>query len=129
MRKQITLAVPEEVYEQASSIAQATQKPVDEVFQDALEQLFSPFPLHEKHAEMAQEVEAFKAMHSRLVATYLGKYVAVFQGNVIDHDEDVVVLSQRVDEKFPNEVILVRLVEPSAERILNMRSPRFLNRS
>jgi hypothetical protein len=128
MRKQITLAVPEAVYEQAISIADATQQPLDKVFEDALEQVFSPFPLHEKHDEMAQEAEAYKAMHAGLVDIYLGQYVAVFQGKVIDHDEDVVALSRRINEKLPDEVVLIRKVKQNAERILNMRSPRFLSR-
>lgn len=128
MKKRITLTVPEAIYEQATSIADATQQPVDKVFEEALEQVFSPFPLHEKHSEMAQEVEAFKAMHPRLIETYLDKYVAVFKGKVIDHDKDVVALSRRINEKLPHEVVLIRRVEPAAERVLNMRSPRFLSR-
>jgi hypothetical protein len=67
-------------------------------------------------------------MHPRLIESYLGDYVAIFQGEVIDHDEDVVALTQRIGEKLPNEVVLIRQVEKSAERILNMRSPRFLTR-
>ena len=128
MRKQIILTVPEEIFEQATSIADATQQPLDKVFEDALEQVFSPFPLHEKHEIMAQEVAAYRAMHPRLIESYLGDYVAIFQGEVIDHDEDVVALTQRIGEKLPNEVVLIRQVEQSAERILNMRSPRFLTR-
>lgn len=129
MKKRITLTIPEAIYEQATSIADSTQQPVDKVFEDALEQVFSPFPLHEKHSQMAQEVEAYKAMHSRLIETYLGKYVAVFNGKVIDHDKDVVALSLRINEKLPDEVVLIRRVELASERILNMRSPRFLNHS
>lgn len=128
MKKQITLTVPEAIYDQATSIADATHQPLDKVFEEALEQVFSPFPLHEKHQEMAQEVEAYKALHPQLVKSYLGKFVALFQGKLIDHDEDVVVLSQRINEKLPDEVVLIRRVEPEAERILNMRSPRFLSR-
>ena len=37
MRKQIILTVPEEIFEQATSIADATQQPLDKVFEDALE--------------------------------------------------------------------------------------------
>ena len=92
------------------------------------EQTFTPFPLHEKHDIMAQEVAAYKGMHFHLVKTYLGKFVAVYQGQLIDHDEDVVTLSQRINENFPDEIVLIRHVEPVAGRILNMRSPRFLSR-
>ena len=128
MRKQITLALPAAVFEQANSIADATQQPLDKVLQDALEQIFSPFPLHEKHTKMAQEVEAYKLLHPKLVEKYLGKFVAIYGGKVTDYDEDVVALTKRVTELFPNEVVLIRRVEPTTERILNMRSPRFLSR-
>jgi hypothetical protein len=106
MKKQIKLSLPEAVYEQAISIADATKQPLDKVFEDALEQVFSRFPQYEKHDEMAQEVEAYKAMHPSLVDTYLGQYVAVFQGKVIDYDGDVVSLSQRINASLPNQIVL-----------------------
>jgi hypothetical protein len=64
-----------------------------------------------------------------LIEKYLEKYVAVFKGKVIDHDKDVVTLSRRINDRLPDEVVLIRRVEPTEERILNMRSPRFLNHS
>ena len=49
--------------------------------------------------KLHEEVEAFWAMQADLVARYLGEFVAVHQGQVVDHDPDVVLLEQRIVER------------------------------
>ena len=126
MSKEITLTIPDDVYKQATEVARTTRQPVAMVLTDALKSLFLPFPLDERHKEMAKEVEAYEKKHDQLVKQYLGQYVAMYQGNIIDYDQDVVTLSKRMAQQLPSETVLIRRVEQQKECILTMRSPRFL---
>ncbi len=76
--------------------------------------------------QMEKEAAAYEAMREEMVAQYLGQYVAVFQGKVVDHDADISALVDRLDEHYPDEVVLVREVHEGPDRVLRMRSPRLI---
>jgi mannose-6-phosphate isomerase class I len=57
---------------------------------------------------MEREVATFEAKHQELVNKYLGQYVAIYQGQLIDFDTDEVGLIERINAKYPNQVVLVR---------------------
>jgi len=71
------------------------------------------------------EAEAFRAMHAELVKKYLGQYVAIHNGKVVDHDEDFQSLHSRIRRCFGRQPVLLRRVETEPERVLTFRSPRF----
>jgi len=75
--------------------------------------------------KIRKEAEAFHAMHSELVAQYLGQVVAIHEGQVVDHDEDFVALHRRIRERFGRTAVLLRRVGPKPERVLTFRSPHF----
>lgn len=127
MSTQVTLNLPDPVYQQAQRIAQTTQRDVDEVLTEALARTFQPFPINENRPAMLREIEAYKAMHPQLVQHYLGQYVAVHQGRVVDHDVDPIALLSRVKAQYPNQVVLRRKVEEQPETVLHFRSPRLAN--
>lgn len=83
-----------------------------------------PFPVDANRSTMEQNVEAYKAMHGEFVERYLGQYVAICDGQLIDHDLDPVALLQRMREQYPDQVILRRKVERMPERELRIRHPR-----
>ena len=64
-------------------------------------------------------------MHGELVEQYLGQYVAIYNGQLVDHDADPMILLTRIRSKYPNQVILRRKVERMPERELRVRHPRF----
>ena len=70
------------------------------------------------------EINAFIKMHSTLVDDYLGQNVAIYQGELVDHDHDVVALLKRVRAQYGSERVLIREVEPESDRILNFPSFR-----
>lgn len=84
---------------------------------------FSPFPIDANRVTMEQNVEAYKAMHGELVKRYLGQYVAICGGRLVDHDPDPVVLLQRVRDQHSGQVILRQKVEPMPARELRIRHP------
>ena len=124
MSKQVTLAIPEDVYRQVENVATTTDRNIADVLLESISHTFAPFPVNPQRTAMKQEIAAYIAMHPELVKNYLGQHVAVYQGRLIDHDTDPVALHQRITAKFPHQTILSRLVQEEAEPILHMRSPR-----
>ena len=125
MSKQVTLTLPEPVYQRAQQVAASTHRDVHEVLSEALAQTFRPFPVDKNRELMLREVAAFRALHPHLVQQYPGKYVAIYQGQLIDHDSDPVALLKRINQKYPDKVILRRKVEKDPDPVLHFRSPRF----
>ncbi len=91
---------------------------------DALEDSGSVYYKNPTRDVMKREIEAYHQLHTALVATHLGEFVAIFQGQVVDHDEDPVALHQRVKTNFPEKIVLSRKVTVEPEPIVHMRSPR-----
>lgn len=73
---------------------------------------------------MEQEIAAFERYHAALLRQYLHQYVAIYQGQVIDHDADQLRLLTRIDRQYPATPILIRKVEPNLPQPLRVRSPR-----
>lgn len=78
----------------------------------------------EARRAMAQEIEAFHRLHSSLLATIAGEYVAIYRGEVVDHDADQLALFQRVEARFGGLPVLIRQVRPEIEQTIMVRSPR-----
>ncbi len=70
------------------------------------------------------EAEAFCSTHAELAEKYLGQYVAIHDGKVVDHDEDFQTLHSRIRQRFGHQPVLLRLVEPEPRRVLAFCSPR-----
>lgn len=70
------------------------------------------------------EAEAFCSMHAELAEKYLGQYVAIHDGKVVDHDEDFQTLHSRIRQLFGRQPVLLRQVEIEPERVLTFHSPR-----
>ena len=70
------------------------------------------------------EAEAFRSMHAKLAEKYLGQYVAIHGGKVVDSDEDFQALHGRIRQRFGRQPVLLRQVEIEPERVLTFRSPR-----
>jgi hypothetical protein len=58
---------------------------------------------------------AYRAMHAELYARYPGQYVAVYQGQLVDHDPDGEALFERIDQRFPDEIVLMTQVRETPE--------------
>ena len=69
-----------------------------------------------------RETQAFWEMHDELVKTQLGRYVALYQGKVVDHDEDVSRLERLVQESFGSLPVLIAPVSRGPRRDLPWRA-------
>jgi hypothetical protein len=63
-------------------------------------------------------------MQAELEAKYPGEFVALHQGQVVDHDSDVVHLEQRVAEKWGEVAVLIAPVSSEPRRELSTVSFR-----
>ena len=70
------------------------------------------------------ETEAFNAQYEELRAQYPDQYVAIHQGEVIDHDPDLRTLHLRVHKQLGHIPVLLKQVTDEPERTLVFRSPR-----
>lgn len=106
----------------------AEPAPTDTDSQDIAQE--SPyFSVHPQRQVMLQEEAAFDAMLDELRDKYLGQYVAMHGGAVIDHHKDIVTLSNQVRKTHPDQVVLIRQVLADPEPELRWRSIRFLDNS
>ena len=74
---------------------------------------------------MQQEIAAFHDLHPELLEHFPGQYVAVYQGQVVDHDSEQLALYLRIRQRYPDEVVLIRQVRSEAEKTWTMRTPKF----
>ena len=126
MSTEITLTLPDPIYQHVETIAQATNRSIDELLTEAIRQAFPALDSNQNRTVIQDEVAAFEAMHAQLWQKYPHQFVAIYQGVVIDHDTDEMALIQRIDHKHPEEAVLIRRVLPHLSKILSFRSPHFV---
>lgn len=66
-------------------------------------------------AEQERNREWFEKNHEKLIEKYNGKFIAIYKQNIIDSDEDIEKLMERVEKKYPPDKISVEYV--SKEKI------------
>lgn len=123
----ITLTVPPPVYQEAFEIAHSTNRPVEEVLTESVQWFFPPFHVSEDTLVMEREVVTFESRHAELWKQYPNQYIAMYQSQVIDHDTDLVTLALRIEEQYPEQVVLIRQVLPELPQPLMFRSPHLVS--
>jgi hypothetical protein len=125
MGKQLLLTIPDEIYRRVERLAQQTDQGMNEV---VAESLVLSLPMLEESApdlEVQVEAEAFRQLHPTLWQNYPDEYVAIFQKQLVDHDSDLSALFKRIEERYPNNFVLVRPVREEPEIVYQDRSIRW----
>lgn len=125
MEEKATLTIPTELYERIERLAAVREESVAYVLEEALALVENRSRDWEVSEAMRREEAAYRAMHAELYEKYAGQYVAVFQGKLVDVDPDEMALYFRIDERFPDDVVLMKQVREVPEPVLHFRSPRF----
>ena len=102
------------------NIAREMVKDTTQVVETAVQAYLDKLDREKLH----RETEAFWAMQAELVANYPGEHVALHQGQVVDHDLDVVRLEQRVVQQWGEMAILIAPVTDAPRRDLSTVSFR-----
>jgi|SRR5215813_2015788 len=85
--------------------------------------------LHLNHASESDDLfeaekSAFEAMREKLLVQYEGQYVAIYKGQVVDHDSDKLRLGLRVYSQFGYQPIYVQLVTSEGLPVKRIVSPQ-----
>jgi predicted transcriptional regulator len=128
MSKELTITLPDDIYRQFENIAESSEQDVAEVVAEAAAANIPQLDVHPRWQEMEREEAAFRAMHEELLLKHRNQYVAIYQGKVIDHDEDFVEIIGRIDEAYPDDIVFISNVSAEPERTLRFRSPRLVSK-
>lgn len=89
-----------------------------------VEKAIQAYLVQMRREKIEAETDAFNAQYEKLRKNYSGYYVAIHQGEVIDHDLDLRTLHLRVYEQVGHTPVLLKQVTNESERELTFRSPR-----
>lgn len=116
-----TVTLKPDLTRQIENLAGTKQTEKDAFIDKAVRQYIVQFRRDKIRAETA----AFEAQHQMLQSKYLNEYVALHNGQVIDHDNDLRTLHLRVFKQLGHTPVLLKQVLQSPDRELVFRSPRF----
>lgn len=106
--------------ERIQHAADETNRDAIQVVEEAVEAYLDQLQQEKIH----KEKEAFWAMQPNLLSEYAGEYITIHQGQVVDHDSDVVRLERRVAEQYGETAILIAPVTRASRRDLSTVSFR-----
>jgi hypothetical protein len=110
-----------ELVERLEQVATAQGATVEELLYQAVSEYLDKLA----HQKIQVESDAFEKLHPELVTKYLGEYVAIHDGVVVDHDIDVRTLHLRIRKQFGRIPVLLRQVTQDVkQRDLVFRSPK-----
>lgn len=91
-----------------------TNRPVEKILETAVQTYLDKLEREAIHAE----TQIFWEMQDDLFEAYPGQYVALYQGQVVAHDEDLVRLEEQVREQFGPLPVLIAPVSQRSRRDL-----------
>ena len=106
--------------EQVAQMAETAGIGVTDLINEALSEYLQRF----SHEKIEAEAQAFERMHETLKEQYLGQFVAVHNGQVVDADADFEAVFLRVQARFGRTPVLIRRVSEEPTTELRFRSPR-----
>ena len=114
------ITVRPHLYEQLRQVAQWEARDTDTLVENALQDYLDRL----EWQKLREELEAFAAMQQDLQARYPDQYVAIHQGQVVDHDRDLRNLYLRVYERWGHIPVLLKKVSSEPGRESLIRTPR-----
>lgn len=134
MSSNVTLTLSEELYQRAEHFARQRRQSITIALADYLEAHLPPsqetlrtLPLSPDPL-VAREQRVYRHLHPQLWQRYRNQYVALYEGELVDHDSDKVALFARIDTRYPNQFVLMRRVTEQPERELRFPSLRAVER-
>ena len=106
-----TIRVESELYKRVEKVAQEQNASID----DLLSQAIRYYLWDLERRSVSEETELYQKRHQELKPEYLGQYIAMRNGQVVDHDRDFQTLRQRVRKRFGRTPVMITLVEEKAE--------------
>jgi hypothetical protein len=106
-----TVAIEPILYQRVEQAALESQMSTGEMFNQALRRYLWDLD----RRKIAEESRVYRRQHTELRGQYLGQYIAMHKGQVVDHDPDFQALRQRVRQQFGRAAVMITLVEETPE--------------
>jgi hypothetical protein len=90
---------------------------------DLVNEAVARYVRERQRAKIQRETAAYEAMFDQLARDYSGQWVAVHDGQVIDHDPDISTLYARTRARYGRTSVLIRQVGAVADEDLHWRTP------
>lgn len=113
----MTVTIRDQVARQLTKVANEQDLLPEQLVEKAIRELLRA----EADRILAREMDAFRHLHPILLQQYPKQYVGIHQGQLVDHDLDQLALYLRLDEQYPDEVILIKQVCSSVEEVYTIR--------
>lgn len=131
MTLHINVPLSESTYKRVKQWADMRRQDVGEAIAEYLD---DTLPAAEKALVAPAEVDpavereeaAYIRLHPQLKKTHFGQYVAIYGGELVDHDQDYGSLFERIDDRYPDEFVWMTRVESEPIGTIHFRSPRFV---
>lgn len=114
-----TILLRDDLQKTLEQEARLESKTINEIVNEAVEN----YVRDKQRRKIDKEIAAFETMHTNLKRKYLGEWVAIDQGQLVDHDADRVTLYKRVRARFGRKSVLIRQVQEQAVEEIWIRTP------
>jgi hypothetical protein len=136
MVTKITVKLPDSLYQRTQRFAYLHQQNMEEAISALLEQALAAGEAKDEVIDWSEpdpavdrEMEAYIALHPMLKQHYMGRHVAIYGGQLIDHDQDFAALFARIEQAYPDEFVWLATVEEEPLPTFYHRSPRLIQDS
>lgn len=128
---EMKIPISDNLYQRAKRLADMRRQEVEDVILDLLDDALPADDVIEEldpetEKAMQREMAAYTALHPQLKKKYLGKSVAIYQGKLVDVDDDYGTLYERIRNKYPDQFVWLTTVREEPIGTIYMRSPRFI---
>lgn len=107
------LTIDPNLYKRIQEAAQIQKASVDEMLDIALRRYLWDLD----RRKISEESAIYHQRLAELKTKYLGQYIAMHNGEVVDHDSDFQTLRQRVRKRFGSKPIMITLVEERSSQV------------
>lgn len=108
------VAIEPQLYNRVEQASDAHQIGIDRLLTEAIRRYLWELD----RRKISEESQIYQQRHAELKAQYLGQFIAMHDGQIVDHDREVAALHQRVRQRFGWKPVMITLVEEVAEHEL-----------
>lgn len=94
--------------------------------EDVLAELVQQYLRQTRREKIRQETEWYQTAHAELKAIYAGQHIAIHEQQVVDYDQDVAALAQRIRQQYGRIPVLVTQVYDQPVPEFAIRRPQLV---
>lgn len=115
----VNVKLPDDTYRRLKQWAdrrrQGVGEAIAELLDDTLPTINLPFgDILLEDAEFEREKEAYLALYPSLRRDYYSRYIAIHDARLVDHDESLGALVERLEDRFPDRFVWISQIGEEA---------------